>query len=452
MMAKQLKSKKKRRQTFNQIRQAKTEQQYEYLVERHIVKPSNKYFSTLNRFSHLANNVYNQGLYRARQKLFAGEWMSYEKLDKSMKKSNEQQDCMLYSSMHSVHLVQQVLKLVAQNMTSWKKARKAYLKSPGKFTGRPKLPKYHQKGGLASFVVDNQTAKLRVGGIVEIPVLNYFKIRLQHKDTDKIQQVRIVPKNGCFVVEVVYKTNKEITYKPDNHRYLAIDPGLDNAFTLATNVPGIQPEIINGRPLKSINQYYNKRRAQLSRILDLAGLPKQSHRLTRLDYRRNQKTLAFAHDASKRIVEFALNHELNTIIIGKNKGQKRSSNMDKRNNQNFIGIPHQRMIEMIEYKANLAGIVVIQQNEAYTSQTSFLDGEEPIHSNGDKARKSRGLAPVKRRIKRGLFRSNNGTLINADVNGALQILRKAVPDAFTSVKVEEIEGVGLHPVKVSPLF
>ena len=452
MMAKQLKSKKKRRQTFNQIRQAKAEQQYEYLVERHIVKPTNKYFSTLNHFSHLANNVYNQGLYRVRQKLFAGEWMSYEKLDKSMKKSNEQRDCMLYSSMHSVHLAQQVLKLVAQNMTSWKKARKAYLKAPGKFTGRPKLPKYHQKGGLTSFVVDNQTAKLRVNGIVEIPVLNYFKIRLQHKDTNKIQQVRIIPQNGCFVVEVVYKTNKEITYKPDNHRYLTIDPGLDNAFTLATNVPDIQPEIINGRPLKSINQYYNKRRAQLSRILDLAGLPKQSHRLTRLDYHRNQKTLVFAHDASKRIVEFALNHELNTIIIGKSKGQKRSSSMGKRNNQNFIGIPHQRMIEMIEYKANLAGIVVIQQNEAYTSQTSFLDGEEPIHSNGDKARKSRGLAPAKRRIKRGLFRSNNGTLINADVNGALQILRKAVPDAFASVKVGEIEGVGLHPVKVNPSF
>ncbi|MFR0584714.1 RNA-guided endonuclease TnpB family protein, partial [Limosilactobacillus mucosae] len=105
----------------------------------------------------------------------------------------------------------------------------------------------------------NQTAKLRANGIVEIPVLNYFKIRLQHKDTNKIQQVRIIPQNGCFVVEVVYKTNKEITYKPDNHRYLTIDPGLDNAFTLATNVPDIQPEIINGRPLKSINQYYNKR-------------------------------------------------------------------------------------------------------------------------------------------------------------------------------------------------
>lgn len=130
-MSKQLKSKKKRRQMFNHIRQAKTEQQYEYLVERHIVKPSNKYFSILDHFSHLANNVYNQGLYRVRQKLFAGEWMSYGKLDKSIKKSNEQRDCMLYSSMHSVHLVQQVLKLVVQNMTSWRKARKAYLKDCG---------------------------------------------------------------------------------------------------------------------------------------------------------------------------------------------------------------------------------------------------------------------------------------------------------------------------------
>lgn len=439
---------------MEKLRQQQTEQQYDYLTERHIVKPSHSHFPVLSHYAHLANNVYNQGLYRVRQALFDGHWMTYGQLNTSFKRSNQQRDCILYSSMHSVHLVQQVLKLVAQNMESWRKARKAYAKNPGKFTGRPRLPKYLKKGGMMSFVVDNQTAKLRQPDkktgrrFVEIPVLNNFKIELQHRETDKIQQVRIIPKNGCFVVEVVYKTNQTINYKPDNHRYLTIDPGLDNAFTLATNVPGIQPVIINGRPLKAINQYYNKRRAKLSQILDLANLPKTSHRLDRLDFYRNQKVMAFAHEASKRIVKFALNHELNTIIVGKNKGQKRSSNMGKRNNQNFIGIPHQKIIEMIKYKANLVGIAVIQHSEAYTSQTSFLDGEAPINSNGNKARQRRGLMPVKRRIKRGLFRSNNGTLINADVNGALQILRKVVPNAFA----DGIEGIGLCPVKLNLSF
>lgn len=302
---------------------------------------------------------------------------------------------MLYRSMKSVHLAQQILKLVNQNMTSWNKARKAYLKAPQKFTGKPKIPKYKSKGGKNIVIVDNQTAKLRANEIVEIPVMDSLKIKLQHKETNKIQQVRVIPKNNTFVIEIVYKTNKVIDYKEDNGRYLTIDPGLDNAFTLASNVKGFKPVIINGRPLKSVNQYYNKQKAKLTRIYDLSKQNRNTKRLNKLDFYRNQK-----------------------------------------------------MIEMIEYKANLAGIVVIQANEAYTSQTSFLDNEIPINQNGDKARKRKGLSPVKRRVKRDLFKSNKGILINADVNGALQILRKVVPNAFA----DGIDGIGLVPVKLNLNF
>ena len=429
-MVKKQKSKKKVIKTFKEVRAEKTEVQYEYLVEKHIIKSNDARYAILDKYAHLSNNIYNQALYRFRQAFFKGKWLSYEKLDKSFKQSFNQKDCMLYRSMKSVHLAQQILKLVNQNMTSWNKARKAYLKAPQKFTGKPKIPKYKPKGGKNIVIVDNQTAKLRANGIVEIPVMDSLKIKLQHKETNKIQQVRVIPKNNTFVIEIVYKTNKVIDYKEDNERYLTIDPGLDNAFTLASNVKGFKPVIINGRPLKSVNQYYNKQKARLTRIYDLSKQNRNTKRLNKLDFYRNQKMLKFAHEASKRIVEIALSHELNTIVIGKNKGQKRSSNMGKRINQNFIGIPHQKMIEMIEYKANLAGIVVIQANEAYTSQTSFLDNEVPINQNGDKARKRKELSPVKRRIKRGLFKSNKGILINADVNGALQILRKVVPNAF----------------------
>ena len=420
-MVKKQKSKKKVIKTFKEVRAEKTEVQYEYLVEKYIIKSNDARYAILDKYSHLSNNIYNQALYRFRQAFFKGKWLSYEKLDKSFKQSFNQKDCMLYRSMKSVHLAQQILKLVNQNMTSWNKARKAYLKTPQKFTGKPKIPKYKPKGGKNIVIVDNQTAKLRANGIVEIPVMDSLKIKLQHKETNKIQQVRVIPKNNTFVIEIVYKTNKVIDYKEDNGRYLTIDPGLDNAFTLASNVKGFKPVIINGRPLKSVNQYYNKQKARLTRIYDLSKQNRNTKRLNKLDFYRNQKMLKFAHEASKRIVEIALSHELNTIVIGKNKGQKRSSNMGKRINQNFIGIPHQKMIEMIEYKANLAGIVVIQANEAYTSQTSFLDNELPINQNGDKARKRKGLSPVKRRIKRGLFKSNKGILINADVNGAVQI-------------------------------
>ena len=447
-MVKKQKSKKKVIKTFKEVRAEKTEVQYEYLVEKYIIKSNDARYAILDKYAHLSNNVYNQALYRFRQAFFKGKWLSYEKLDKSFKQSFNQKDCMLYRSMKSVHLAQQILKLVNQNMTSWNKARKAYLKAPQKFTGKPKMPKYKTKGGKNIVIVDNQTAKLRANGIVEIPVMDSLKIKLQHKETNKIQQVRVIPKNNTFVIEIVYKTNKVIDYKEDNGRYLTIDPGLDNAFTLASNVKEFKPVIINGRPLKSVNQYYNKQKARLTRIYDLSKQNRNTKRLNKLDFYRNQKMLKFAHEASKRIIEIALSHELNTIVIGKNKGQKRSSNMGKRINQNFIGIPHQKMIEMIEYKANLAGIVVIQANEAYTSQTSFLDNELPINQNGDKARKRKGLSPVKRRIKRGLFKSNKGILINADVNGALQILRKVVPNAFA----DGIDGIGLVPVKLNLNF
>ena len=355
---------------------------------------------------------------------------------------------MIYSSMNNVHLVQQQLKLVAHSMDSWNKARKAYAKNSGKFTGRPKLPKYRTKGGLSTIIVDNQTAKLRQNGYVEIPCMDKFKVKLAHPETTAIQEVRIVPQNCRFIVEVVYKTNRVTQYKPDNGRYLGIDPGVNNAFTLATNVPGITPVIVNGKPVKSVNQFYNKQRAHLTSLYDRLGQSRASHRLARLDFCRNQKMNRFAHEVSKRIVDFALSHGLNTIIIGKNKGQKQRSRMNKRNNQNFIGIPHQTMINLIKYKANLAGIVVIQHSEAYTSQTSFLDKEEPIRENGDQVRKRKGLSLAKRRLKRGLYQADTGQKINADVNGALQIIKKVVPNAFA----DGIAGIGLCPVKWSLRF
>jgi transposase, IS605 orfB family len=431
---------------FPKIREAKAKVQYEWLTERHVIRSSNKSFPFLEKLAHKANNVYNQGLYRIRHKLFQGKWMNYCELDQSFKTSRDNRDSMLYESMGNIHLVQQVLKVVCQDMSSWKKTRDAYRKAPKKFNGYPKLPSYKKKGGMVSFVVDNQTAKLRSNGIVEIPCMNNFKVELWHKDVKKIQQVRVVPTNGVFIVEIVYKTEKVIEYKPDNGRYLTIDPGVNNAFACASNVKGFQPVVFNGRPIKSVNQFYNKERARLRSIHELSRQREQSHRLDRLDFKRNQKIERYAHEVSKRIAELALSHECNTIVIGRNKGLKNGSQMYKKNNQNFIGIPHDKMLQMITYKANLLGIVVIPVNEAYSSQTSFLDGEEVIPANGDKARTRRGIKPAKRRFKRGLYRSNDGTILNADINAAYQILRKVVPNAFA----DGIEGVVLRPIMVAP--
>ena len=171
--------------------------------------------------------------------------------------------------------------------------------------------------------------------------------------------------------------------------------------------------------------------------------------MKRLTAWRNAKIRQFAHKATKRIVDYALSCEANTIIIGNNKSWKRSSDMGRKSNQNFIGIPHKVMIEMLQYKSNLAGISVIRTNESYTSQTSALDHEQPCWQNGNKSRKKQGKSPVNRRIHRGLFRSNDGRLINADVNGAFQIIRKAFPKASLADGIAD--GV-LRPVKWSALI
>lgn len=232
------------KKSYAQLRAEATQVQYDYLVERHVIKPSHVYYSVLDGFAHKANNLYNQALYRARQGVFHNNWQNYYALNASFKKSRDQRDCMLYACMGNVHLAQQIIRCVADAMTAWKKARDEYNKHPHKFTGRPKLPNYHKKGGKCTLLIDAQTVKLRKDGFIQIPALNGFRVKLQHKETTAIKQVRIVPQHNRFVVEIVYKTNKTIVYKPDNGRYLGIDPGVDNLFAICSNIAGFQPVLI----------------------------------------------------------------------------------------------------------------------------------------------------------------------------------------------------------------
>ena len=160
-----------------------------------------------------------------------------------------------------------------------------------------------------------------------------------------------------------------------------------------------------------------------------------TNRMNRLTLKRNHKIDDYMHKASRYLIDYALENNFNTIVIGNNKNWKQESSMSKRVNQSFVGIPHMRFIEMVRYKAQNVGLKVILTEESYTSGTSFLDNEEPIRTNYDKSR----------RVQRGLFISNNGTKINADVNGAYQIMKKVFP----KVNADGIQGVALHPIRVS---
>lgn len=222
--------------------------------------------------------------------------------------------------------------------------------------------------------------------------------------------------------------------KKDNGKYFGIDIGLDNLATVSNNI-GEKPFIINGKGLKSMNKYYNKLKAHYQEIAKKVNNKYYTNRLYKLECKRNNKINDTFHKASRYIINSALSYNINTIIIGNNKDWKRNSKMSKKVNQSFVGIPHQKLIEMIKYKAEEVGINVVTTEESYTSGTSFVDGEVPCKENYNKSR----------RIKRGLFKSDTGRLINADVNGSLQIIKKVVPNAFA----DGIEGVVLHPFIVN---
>ena len=202
-----------------------------------------------------------------------------------------------------------------------------------------------------------------------------------------------------------------------------------------SNNVGAMSIILNGKGLKSINQYYNKKISHYRGIAKRMNNLDYTRRMYKLTAKRNNKINDFTHKASKYVIDYALSLNVNTIVIGNNKDWKRESKMSKRVNQLFVGIPHQEFINKLTYKAENVGIKVIITEESYTSGTSFLDGELPIKEYYNKSR----------RIFRGLFKSNNGTLINADLNGAYQIMKKVFPNVFA----EGIEGVGLHPVRVN---
>lgn len=425
---------------------------------------SSEYFikgdDLLNHYSHKAHDLYNRALYDLRQGLFKRKYIKgYCHLDNLFKQRYLKRELMLYHELGYVQSAQQTLKEVNTVWNAWLSALKAYQKNPSKFTGKPRMPRYLRKNQRHTFFVTNQSAKIKDGYLV-IPKFN-FKLKLAPHIT-KLQRVAFKPVYGGYKVIVQYRINKEIQYLPDNGKYMGIDPGIDNAFVCTTNTKN-PPLLINGRSSKSINQYYNKERSRLktlqakyhqleSKIQTKQGakfIYQETKAMRRITAWRNRKIYQFAHKASKRIVDYALSCDVNTIIIGNNKSWKRSSNMGKKNNQNFIGIPHKIMIDMIQYKANLAGISVIRTNESYTSQTSSLDNEKPCWQNGNKSRQKQGLSPVNRRVERGLFKANDGRLINADVNGSLQIIKKV----FSDFKVnDEIAGVVLRPVKWSPLI
>ena len=274
-------------------------------------------------------------------------------------------------------------------------------------------------------------------GIIKLP-----KTNIQFKTKQKnIKQVRIVPKNNYIVLEVIYEASIKELLK-DNKRYMSIDLGIDNLATCGSNVT--KSFIINGKPVKSINQFYNKKKANLQSELELKNKKKSSKQIQNLTLKRNNKIKDYFHKASRYIVNQLVNQSINTLIIGKNDGWKQETNLGRQNNQNFVNIPHQMFINQLKYKCQLEGINVIEQEESYTSKVSFFDNDFiPTYQVNDELFKSSG-----KRIKRGLFRTQNGLLINADINGSLNIMRKYLNEVCDEIISPANRGLVMNPVKI----
>ena len=402
-------------------------------------KKNKKIYEEIDLLCWKSKNLYNSGLYEIRQHFFnTGKYLNYYELDKLFK-NNDQKDYRNLPTKSS----QQTLKLLDKNFISFFNAYKDYKVNPNKYLGKPSLPKYKDKRkGRYIVKFDYQVIskkELKRGYIKPLKTNLLININFNKNiNEDSLCEVRIIPKSSYYVIEIVYDV-KSLDKKIDNLRYASIDLGVSNLCTISSNTTN-QSFIINGRPLKSINQYYNKKKSYYQSKLKKVNGSNSSKRIDRLTVKRNNKVKNYLHKTSKYIVNHLVSNNINTLIIGNNKNWKQDTNIGKVNNQNFINIPHSTLINMLSYKCEMLGINVIVSNESYTSKCSFLDNEEiKKHSNY-----------MGKRIKRGLFKSNKGYLINADVNGSLNILRKVVPNAFDNIiKEKGIEGFVVNPVIIN---
>lgn len=394
------------------------------LVEKHIIRKSSSDGKLIDHYLFLSKNLYNIALYTIRQHYFATKtYINYYQLQKQFQSSNQSDYIALPRKVS-----QQVLMQVDQSFRNFFKALKTYQTNPNKFLGRPKLPKYKNKvSGRNILTFTNQAISKK-----DLSLSGGIKFKLPTKLThNQIVQVRIVPNDLFHTVEIIY--NKLEKQPVINDNVAAIDLGINNLATITFNNSNA-PIIIPGGPLKSINQYFNKKKAILQSLLE--NNKKTSKNIRKLTNKRNNKISDYMHKATHNIVNHLVSRNISKLIIGYNKLWKQETNIGEKNNQNFVNIPHHKFINMLKYKCLLEGIDVKIREESYTSKCSFLDLEEIKKHD----------VYLGRRIKRGLFVSANGNKINADVNGSYNIMRKAIPEIF----IEGIEVVVVQPIRLIP--
>ena len=394
-------------------------------AEQIIIKKSHPKFKIIDEMCFHSKNLYNEANYVIRQKFIeSGEYINYYDMNKEFKTHDNYKACFSQPANCTLRLLDKNWKSYFRGIKDWKE-------HPEKYLGMPKLPKYLPKDGRFPWMIPNNQLYYDY----EKSTI-YIRNRLMN-DYDWYSrclgrpiQVRFIPHDNYYTMEIIYEIEVEdIDKEKVSSRIAAIDIGVDNLVTMTNNIME-SPIIISGKILKSINQQYNKERAKIQSDLMKRNGQHWSKKLETMSYKRNQRIRNYMHNTSAYIIKWCIEHNIDTLVVGKNDTWKQ----EKKHMQNFTAIPYEMLLLQLQYKCENAGIKYIETNEAYTSGTSYLDNEAPIKENYNK----------ERRVQRGLFQAKD-TLINADVNGSLQIMRKVFPDSYTGYGIE----VNLTPIIIN---
>ena len=373
------------------------------LCERHLIKSTHPFYEECDKLTFLAKNLYNTTLYYQRDSLFNKDFKNYYDINRVFVHGNQKD----YRALPT-RVSNQVLMLVDNSFKSYFALLKK--KVNGDYSRNVRIPRYLNKtNGRCVVPYPKGALSLKNEGFVKFSKTDILvRTKVPRKD---VQAARIVPKGNHFVIEILYKAMCKPPKSNKPKRVAFVDPGLNNLMTVTSNC--FNPMIFNGKALKSINQLSNKNIAILKSKLSERGL-RTSPLLQSIYARRTNRLTDLLHKITTQLVNHLDSYNIDTIIFGHNIGQKQDINLGKVTNQNFVQIPFTRLIQILKYKCELRGIRFIVTEESYTSKCSFLDEEEIKKHSSYKGK----------RVERGLFETSTGKLINADVNGSLNIRRK----------------------------
>ncbi len=379
-----------------------------------LINPTSEIKAILEFICGESNKLHNCGTYYARQLYFkTGKAPTKFDLHKEMASNVH------FKAMYS-QVSQQCLTSVTESFKSFFGLLKGIKK--GTVAQKPKLPNY-RKPGLNLVTYPKQSVKLKGQGL-RFPLGNQVKAWFgidsfylpmpSNLDYDKIREYRILPRNGAFYLELIYKL-ESVTVEVDSNKVLGIDPGLNNWLTCVSNVG--TSFLVDGLHLKSLNQWYNKRVSTLKEGQSQGFWSKQ---LARVTEKRNRQVRDAVNKSARIVLNHCLDNQIGTIVFGWNQGQRQSINLGSKINQKFVQIPTAKLKTRIAQLCDLYGIQFIETEESYTSKASFLD-LDTLPKYGEKPD---GWKESGKRVNRGLYRSKDGFKINADCNGAANILRK----------------------------